>query len=377
MKKAAVSILMALVLMLALSPARASEQVTYLSQPEQATIFLNNVAFVHDALTLGGNAAVQIILPDQIFQDTLILRENGERVPDYSISRASGKVTLQVPPSSAATRNLTLDYLASGLSWKPDYDMQFSEGSSNVDLAFFAEIDNSAFTLDNVEVTLAAGRVDTTQQVDQNAAITANQYIAGYDTSGTGGQLVPGAVTIQHQYTLGKVTAAPGDTLYTKVLAKTFPARRVLLWNAQTDQRVSVIYKVKNDSDMALAEGIVRSYQDNLFVGSDFIEFTPEGSEGSVTVGSLPDVRVNRSESLSAVQRVFGNADTQHQVTLTMSNFGSTDVQIEVVDTWNAEAVDFAFSQEPQRDAGNLFRWTVTIPAGQTVTITYEFKAPS
>ena len=50
-----------------------------------------------------------------------------------------------------------------------------------------------------------------------------------------------------------------------------------------------MIHKVRNTTDLPLAEGIVRVYQDDLFQGSDFIETTPVGSEGSVTIGSLPD----------------------------------------------------------------------------------------
>jgi len=44
------------------------------------------------------------------------------------------------------------------------------------------------------------------------------------------------------------------------------------------------------------------------------------------------------------------------------------------VDRYPADAIEFEFSSEPQRDAGNLLRWLVTIPPGETITITYRFK---
>jgi hypothetical protein len=358
-------------------PAYADERITYVSQPEAVTIFLNDIAFARDTLTLTGGSEVQIVLPDQIYADTLILRENGARIPAYTLSRATGPLTLKIGASSNTdVREITLEYLVYGLRWKPNYDMAFSESSDTVRFAFFAEISNSTFALDGVDVTLAAGRVDISQPVSAAGALSMNQYIAGYDeTTVPTATITPGAVTIQHQYPLGALTIAPGDTLYTQVLDSDFTARRLLLWNAASDRQVAVIYKMKNESQIALAEGIVRSYQDGLFVGSDSMEFTPIGSEGSITVGSLPDVRVNRAETSTYEDMAFSNNDYLHEITLTLSNFGPDDLEIEVVDNYPAESGDFTFSSEPQRDAGNLLRWMVTIPVGETVTITYSYRA--
>jgi hypothetical protein len=279
---------------------------------------------------------------------------------------------------SSELRKITLEYLIYGLGWKPNYDMALpAEGSEKVHFAFYAEISNSIFPLDAVDVTLAAGRVDIAQPIPVSAAPSANQYIAGYDDSASQGVLSAGAVTIQYQYPLGKLTIAPGDTLYKQVLETDFGTRRILLWNANSDQQVSVIYKVNNDSEIALSEGIVRSYQDGLFIGSDAMEFTPIGSEGSVTVGQLQDVRVNRAESSSYQDNAPENRHYLHEITLTLSNFGADEVQIDTVDRYPAEAIDFNFSEEPQRDAGNLLRWSVSIPAGETITITYSFQAAS
>ena len=376
MKHRLILIVVALLLTSAL-PAFADDRITYVSQAEAVTIFLNDIAFVHDSFSLAGGSDLDIVLPEQIYPDTLILSENGVRVPSYTLSRATGALTLKLGGSdSSELRAITLEYLIYGLSWKPNYDMAIpEEGSEQVHFSFYSEISNSIFPLDDVDVTLAAGRVDIAQPVTTGASQSANQYIAGYDDTGASqGVLSAGAVTIQYQYPLGKLTVAPGDTLYKQVLETDFAARRILLWNANSDQQVSVIYKVNNDSTIALSEGIVRSYQDGLFIGSDSMEFTPIGSEGSVTVGQLQDVRVNRAESSTYQDNTFSNRDYLHEITLTMSNFGPDEIQIEVVDRYPADAIEFNFSAEPQRDAGNLLRWSVTIPAGETVTITYNFQ---
>jgi hypothetical protein len=149
----------------------------------------------------------------------------------------------------------------------------------------------------------------------------------------------------------------------------------LIIWNAPSDLEASVIYKVRNESDLPLAEGIVRTYRDGLFIGSDFVEVTPIGSEGSITVGTLPDVRVSRTESSTYVDSPRDRFDMKHEVTLTLSNFGSSDVEIEVVDTWPANSADFVFSSEPTRESGNLFRWQVNIASRETITITYQYRA--
>lgn len=375
MKYRLIIILAALLLMSAI-PALADDRITYVSQPEAVTIFLNNIAFVRDSFSLAGGSDLEIVLPEQIYPDTLILYENGARVPSYTLSRATGALTLK-PDSSATSevREITLEYLIYGLNWKPNYDMAIAESEDSVHFAFYAEISNSTFPMDDVDVTLAAGRVDIAQPISGAAAPSANQYIAGYeDPNVSQGVLSAGAVTIQYQYPLGNLTVAPGDTLYRQVLETDFGARRILLWNAFSDQQVSVIYKVNNNSEIALSEGIVRSYQDSLFIGSDSMEFTPVGGEGSVTVGHVQDVRVNRAESSSYQDITFSNRDYLHEITLTMSNFGADEIQIEVVDRYPADAIEFEYSSEPQRDAGNLLRWVVTIPAGETVTLTYKYQ---
>jgi hypothetical protein len=226
-------------------------------------------------------------------------------------------------------------------------------------------------TLDGVATKLVAGRVDPAQMVDAVSQITTNQYIAGYEQPAAVAAPT-GPLDIQHVYDVGTVSAELGETAYVGLHEGALPVRRLHLWNAQTDAQVTVIYKVQNETAEPFAEGIVRSYQDGLFIGSDFIELTPVGGEGSVTVGHLPDVRASRSESSTALGT--GRFAYQNDVELSLSNFGATAVEVEVVDQWRPEAQDFHFSIEPERSAGNLLRWLVTLEPNSSLDIQYDFK---
>jgi hypothetical protein len=243
--------------------------------------------------------------------------------------------------------------------------------ATTVDYSFFAEVQNTAFDLEAVTTHLIAGRVDTSQQVNSISNAATNQMIVGYDNTQAGNGDV-GAASIQNIYDIGAVTAATGETVYLNQFEAALPARRTLIWNAETDQQASVIYKVRNDSKIPMPEGIVRSYQHGYFIGSDFVEVTPVGSEGSITVGQLQDVRVKRSESQTAITGVFYSL--QHHVELSLTNFSAQIMTIDVVDRQNADAEELAFSSEPARETGNLLRWIATIEPGKTVTVTYDYK---
>jgi hypothetical protein len=261
----------------------------------------------------------------------------------------------------------------SGANWTPTYDMQIVNDQT-VKLAFFAEIHNSALMLDGTTVYLLAGRVDLSQQMNQVSQVTMNQYAVGYmDETVSLPALGVGAVTLQHIYPLGPVDAEPGDTIYANQADATLQSRRLFVWNASQDQQVNVIYKVTNDTEIPFAEGIVHTYQDGLFMGSDFIETTPVGSEGSVTVGSVPDVRVRRTESQEYHGEV-ARSYYQHSAALEIHNFGQDDLSLIVLDVWNDDAWQFDYSMEPQRQQDNLLRWEVSIPAGGSLTITYQYR---
>jgi len=369
----------------------------YASLPDEAALYLNDIVFVRDTVVLPAEN-VRVLLPPGTFVNTLVLTENGQRVHNYRVTPQASEVyysqvvfgssagsymvggssyvvTWESEPAAGGdqTREAKLEYLMSGASWTPTYDMQIVDDQT-VKLAFFAEIHNSALMLDGTTVYLLAGRVDLSQQMNQVSQVTMNQYAVGYaDEAVSLPALGVGTVTLQHIYPLGPVDAEPGDTIYANLADTTLQARRLYAWNASQDQQVNVIYKVANSTEVPFAEGIIRTYQNGLFMGSDFIETTPVGGEGSVTVGNLPDVRVRRTESQEYHGEV-AKAYYQHSAALEIHNFGQEDLSLIVLDTWSDNAWQFEYSMEPQRQQDNLLRWDVTVAAGDSLTITYQFR---
>ncbi len=353
--------------------AQSDDQISYTSQPDRIAVFLNNAAYARDEVPLPGGVDVRIVLPSTVYPDTLVLRENGERVANYRLDQQTGQPAIKWQSASdSEVRNVTLEYLLGGMSWRPTYDMWLgADAAETVDLDFFAEITDSALRLDDVEMQLVAGMIDLWNPIAPAAELSANQKLAGFDDAGALASSPTGQIDIQHVYDIGSVTAEPGDTVYTQMVGGTLPARRLHLWNAPTDSQVTVIYKVKNESDQPFAAGVVRSYQDGLFIGSDYVELTPIGSEGSITVGHLQDVRVKREATQSAVS--MGRFDYQYDVKLTIENFTPTTVHMDVVDYVQPNAEELQASIEPQLEAGNIMRWPISVEPGAEMIITYEY----
>ena len=115
----------------------------------------------------------------------------------------------------------------------------------------------------------------------------------------------------------------------------------------------------------------MRNYQDGLFIGSDFIELTPVGGEGSVTIGHLQDVRVKREQTQAAID--MGRFDYRYETTLTIENFTDTTVHMDVVDYFPPHAEELKSSIEPQLEPGNLMRWPISVEPGDEMVITYEY----
>lgn len=353
----------------------AQESVQVTSQPDEVAIFYNNVAFVQDTVQLPTGTSVQIALPDQVYADTLIVRENGRRVMNYSLVQENRLLVEWDSAETGDSRQVTLQYLMGGMSWKPKYDMFINgQDTDKVGFDFFAEIYNSTFESDNVRVKLIAGSValNNAYPVEQAADVAMNQTVAGYAEAAPTLPSMTGSTTIQYVYDAGTIALDTVGTQYIGLLSSELSVRKVNLWNANYDSQVYAIYKVLNDSDIPLADGQVHSYQDNIFLGSDALELTPIGSEGSVTVGMLQNVRVNRTENRVSLNTIFYSEEVN--VTLEMSNFSDSEITIDVVDYYPTEARDYTFSTDPETQGDNLYRWSVTIPAGETRTITYKYK---
>ena len=104
--------------------------------------------------------------PQTVYPDTLVLRENGERVANYRLNRSTGQPTIKwqsaTDPASCATSRWSTCSVASAGA-RPTTCGSVPTPTRRSSLDYFAEITDSALELDDVETQLVAGMVDLIQ----------------------------------------------------------------------------------------------------------------------------------------------------------------------------------------------------------------------
>ena len=95
-KMALVLLTLAATLLVGIWSAAGQDQINYISQPEELTVFLNDVVFVRDVLRVPPGSETQIVLPPQIVPHTVTLRDDDGHIPLYAISFQTGQYVLTV-----------------------------------------------------------------------------------------------------------------------------------------------------------------------------------------------------------------------------------------------------------------------------------------
>ncbi len=110
--------------------AAVDDAISYTSAPDRVAIFLNNVAYARDEVALPGGVDVKVVLPQTVYTDTLVLRENGERVSNYRLNWSTGQPTIKWQSATETDlRDVSMEDLLGGVSWRPTYDMWVAHGA--------------------------------------------------------------------------------------------------------------------------------------------------------------------------------------------------------------------------------------------------------
>lgn len=376
------------------------DAMVYESVPDEAVIY-NGLVYARDTFDLPGGVQVRMLMPGGLLPDSLVIVENGERVSLFRF--VGGTVGAEAPVSvepyvsssipavdvgtsprlvewdSAAEgeREVVLEYLVRGVSWKPVYNMTVLD-DEKVLYSYGVQITNGSLRLEGASLKLVAGMLGAEQYTPQmtaaqqavswNTAWELEGDVGNYGMGGEGGA----SVSVHHVYDIGRQTVRRGETTYINLLTQELGYHKHYVWDTSMGQAVHLIYRVKNDSEWPFAEGLVRVYQEGIYMGADYVEWTPTGSEGSITVAAAADVRVKRAETVEKMKS-RGDYEYFHEVTLKLENFGDEALEITVIDRQHPSGVEFRFSDEPEEKPDNVLSWEVEIPAGGEKTVEYEF----
>lgn len=320
-----------------------------------------------------------------------VLRDDGvptrvvfDEVPSNLRPRPTLSVTLDA--EGAGRRDVTLNYLTTGLAWKADYVARYDETAGTLDLTGWVTINNqSGVTFTNARTRVVAGDVSVL-----NAPYSPNGgYAPPAPPRGGGTQAgsargladvyiypLPEPVTVTNNQTkqvgLLTITDAPASKRYM------YQSDRPETLGEPRAAEVAIVFSNGAGPEgpaQQLPAGIVRVYMDDArgeprFIGENRVGHTPAGSDIVIKTGEAFDVSVQpRIVSEETIQRRRGlTAQTRYTMEYTVRNARPEPVTVLVRQGGLGPVSELSAQSIDGNVQGRVAVWSVTVPAnGETV----------
>jgi hypothetical protein len=373
----AIPALVALLILPAATPADEGISIRYESRPDAIVIYPGNLVYGRDGFSLPAGQA-EITLPAQVIPESVMLSGGGRVLTGFKTRTDStnGRTVLVCSMAESTGKDLTLDYLLRGAQWSPVYNMTIL-ADNRVSLDFSAGITSTSLTLAETDVRLLSGLVissDLSGDIDIMTASQMQNNIGYFNREMELSETTAGvsATGDHHLYKAGRFSMVPGERMVTGIVSKELTARKLLVWDTRNGDRTETVYKVSNDTGFPLPPGMVRIYQDGIYTGSDSLEWTPSGGEGSLTTAGMPGIRVRKLVSFEVVPNT-GRNKVKYTVTLTIENLSGEAVSLTILDQRDGNGSSFEYSKKPEEQPGNILRWEIPLASGKKETITYRY----
>lgn len=322
-----------------------------------------------------------------------VLRDDGvptrvifDEVPSNLRPRPTLSVTLDA--EGAGRRDVTLNYLTTGLAWKADYVARYDETAGTLDLTGWVTINNqSGVTFTNARTRVVAGDVSV---LNAPYDPRTGSYARPPAPRGAGTQAgaargladvyvypLPEPVTVANNQTkqvgLLDVSGVPASKRYV------FEMNRFDTLNEPSGAQVAMTFSNSATSGVGapLPAGIVRVYVNDAageprFVGEDRVAHTPAGSDIVITTGAAFDVTVQpRVVQEETVQRRRGQTPwTRYKMEYTVRNARPQPVVVEVRQTELSALAEVSDQSIEAERRGNSLIWLVPVPANGETRLT-------
>lgn len=338
-----------------------------------------------------------------------ILRMNGKidgsypgrilfnRIPDNL--RAKPTLVMSVNTPVAAEQNLTLNYLTGGLSWDANYVAQLSPDNQQMTLEGWVSLtNNSGVDYQNAHMQVVAGDIHTVWEPVVNKKMRRGihedgMYVGALSDAG----MVEENVADYHMYTLPRKTdILNNQTKQVSLLdangvgiQKTYTFDNQLqaydeLKNIKPQVRIVFKNAKENHLGIALPRGVVRLYQADqkgnlIFVGEDRISHVGNMEEVTLNMGTAFDISADSKLVKSKQGRRVVSPQKEKEYTdktyeLTFRNGTKTPVKVDIVENFGREWTMLAESQSSEKPTAQQAKWTISVPAEGTETLTYTVR---
>jgi len=361
------------------------------------------------------NKKVEVITKDNnIFQGTLssfnntqLIISEGENGPLSMVNRENirNMIFPKIPEGliikptlvwlleneKAATHQIELTYMTSGVTWKADYVLELSCEEDKFGLNGWVTIDNrSGATYPDAKLKLVAGDV---RKIEERRYRRDSLMM---ETKAAGApQFEEKAFFEYHLYTLTRPTVVKNNQTKQISFLSAFnvPVKKIFVYDGalsrwyhyQNWRRVTSNKKVavnlqfenseeENNLGVPLPKGKIRVYKKDTdgtsqFIGEDQIDHIPEGEVIKIKVGNAFDLVGDRK--ITDHKKIASNLYRDSYAITLRNRKKKEKVKIEVVEHLYGDWKILSNSRPFEKEDATTIKFVVEVPAGEEVKITY------
>jgi len=284
-------------------------------------------------------------------------------------------------------------YLTNAINWRADYVLTLNARDDRADLSGWVTIDNkSGAAYANATLKLVAGDVSRVKDDQElRARVLAREAPA---PKAAAPQFKEEEFFEYHIYTLQRPSTLKNNQAkqISLVTAEQVPVKKELVYfgarqyyrsryaEVVSNQKINVIVELQNKKEsnlgIPLPKGVVRVYKQDAegslqFVGEDSIDHTPKDEKIRIKMGSAFDVVGGRKQT--DWKKLA--ADTYEAAfEIAVRNHKNEDVVVKVLEPIPGAWTMLSSSQEYKKTESHMAEFTLTVPKGKEVKLTYNVR---
>lgn len=311
-------------------------------------------------------------------------------IPENLVSRPSLVWTLN---SSQPQQEIEATYLTGGVSWQADYVLTVNKETTQMDVAGWVTlVNNSGATYENAQLKLVAGEVNQAPPMFAKAGRGAYP-MAEMAMAAPAPDMRQESFAEYHLYSLPRRTTIKQNqskqvsllTAEAVGVKKVYEYRGNESYYSQQglrleNERVDVMVVFENEEannlGMPLPGGVYRIYQadsDGMlqFAGEDRVDHTPKDEQIRLKMGQAFDIVAERT--ITDFQVI---ADRVHEsaVEVVIRNHKEESVTVDVVEPMSSDWEIRSQSHEHVKKDARTAIFSLPVPAGGEVTLTYRVR---
>jgi hypothetical protein len=301
--------------------------------------------------------------------------------PDASLSLKPA-IEAVVDGAKKGSGTAELQYLTGGLSWSAEHTL-VRTGETSAQWSAVVRVENTTGRdYRDASVKLIAGEVSRAGAPEPMPASRMAMKATAFMAADAGAAPSEQAFSDFHLYTLPGVVTLRDRESQTLVLLepKTVAVKPLYVYrggNASGVQwKLEMVNSAKDGTGAPLPAGRVRCYapdadKDMQLTGETTVKHTAVDEKVTLEMGYAFDLAVDRKQ---VTERRVSDREREYSVEIKLRNRKSVDATINVEEPANGETDVIKSSIPVARDEANLLKFTVPVPAGKEVVLTYTAR---